>query len=176
MSDFVQTHFPSWFGLSRTFRKDYAGTHFDTTYSFYLPSGKLVDRYHVMPHDELDAGSRQTINNLGGLWHEPSRWNALNNPLENEYTNRLVDVAKDHCVETIFVRLPFYGSPPHMYDEAFYRGLGPLLDAEQLNSNPQNYGDSGHFNRDGTNLVSAWLKEAINPYLSPLKSGVSCSP
>jgi hypothetical protein len=174
MSYFVQTHFPSWFGVSRTPRKDYAGTDFDTTYSFYLPSGKLVDRDHVMPQDELDAGSRRTINDLGGPWREPSRWNALNNPLENEYTKRLVEVAKEHCVETIFVRLPFYGSPPHMYDEAFYRGLGPLLDAEQLNSNPQNYGDSGHFNRYGTNLVSAWLNKAIDPYLTPLENPVSC--
>jgi hypothetical protein len=174
MSYFVQTHFPSWFGVSRTFRKDYAGTDFDTTYSFYLPSGKLVDRYHVMPQDELDAGSRQLISEWGGPWHEPSRWYALNNPLEDGYTKRLVEMAEEHCVETIFVRLPFYRSPLHMYDEAFYRSLGPLLDAEQLTNNAHNYADRGHFNRYGTNLVSAWLKESINPYLSPLKIPVSC--
>jgi hypothetical protein len=175
MSYFGQTYFPAWFGLSRTFRKDYMGTGFDTTYSFYLPNGKLVDRYHVMPQGELEDGSRQVINELGGPWREPSRWQALNNPLENEYTKRLVEVAKEHSVETIFVRLPFYKSPPHMYDEAFYRSLGPLLDAEQLNDNPQNYGDRGHFNRYGTDLVSAWLKEAIEPYLGPLETSVSAS-
>ena len=38
MSYFIQTRFPKWFGVSPTFRKDYAGTDFDTTYSFYLPS------------------------------------------------------------------------------------------------------------------------------------------
>jgi hypothetical protein len=43
MNYFVLIEFPGWFGESRTFRKDYAGTGFDTTYSFYLPSGKLVD-------------------------------------------------------------------------------------------------------------------------------------
>jgi hypothetical protein len=175
MSYFIQTYFPGWFGVSRTFRNDYMGTGFDTTYSFYLPSGKLVDRYRVAPQDELEAGSRQTIDQLGGTWHEPSRWLALNNPLENEYTQRLVEVTKEHCVETIFVRLPFYKSPPHMYDEAFYRDLGPLLDAEQLNSNPQNYGDRGHFNRYGTNLVSAWLNKAIDLYLTPLENSVSCT-
>jgi hypothetical protein len=126
-----------------------------------------------MPKDELETGSRQLINELGDPWREPSRWSALNNPLENEYTKRLVNVAKEHCVETIFVRLPFYKSPPHMYDEAFYSGLGPLLDAEQLNSNPQNYGDRGHFNRSGTDLVSAWLKVAIDPFIGPLKTPVS---
>lgn len=175
MSYFVQTLFPAWFGVSRAFRKDYMGTGFDTTYSFYLPSGKLVDRYHVMPQDKLEANSRQMINELGGTWRQPSRWQALNFPLEQEYTKRLVDVAKKHCVEVIFVRLPFYRSPPHMYDEAFYRDLGPLLDAEQLNNNPQTYGDAGHFNRYEIDLVSAWLKESINPYLSPLKTPASCS-
>ena len=175
MSYFIQTYFPAWFGLSRTFRKDYMGTDFDTTYSFYVPSGKLVDRYFVMPQDKLEAGSREIIEGLGGPWREPSRWHALNNPLENEYSKRLVEVAKEHCVETIFVRLPFYKSPPHMYDEAFYRSLGPLLDAEQLNSDPQKYGDRGHFNRYGTDLVSAWLNKAIDPYLTPLENPVSCS-
>jgi len=175
MSYFIQTYFPASFGVSRTFRNDYMGTGFDTTYSFYLPSGKLVDRYHVAPQDELEAGSRQLTNQLGGPWHKRSRWAALNDPLEEEYTKRLVETAKEHCVETIFVRLPFYKSPTHMYDEAFYRNLGPLLDAEQLNSNPRNFGDRGHFNRSGTDLVSAWLKKAIDPYLSPLENPVSCS-
>jgi hypothetical protein len=175
MSYFIQTYFPAWFGLSRTFRKDYMGTGFDTTYSFYLPSGKLVDRYYVMPQEKLEAGSREIIEGLGGPWREPSRWHALNNPLENEYTKRLVEMAKEHCVVTIFVRLPFYKSPPHMYDEAFYRSLGPLLDPERLNNNPQNYGDRGHFNRYGTDLVSAWLNKAIDPYLTPLESPVACT-
>jgi hypothetical protein len=175
MSYFIQTSFPGWFGVSRTFRIDYAGTDFDTTYSFYLPSGKLVDRYHVMPQDKLEAGFRRIVGGLGGAWHQPSRWHAFNNPLEGEYTERLVQVAQNHDVETIFVRLPFYKSPPHMYDETFYRGLGPLLDAEGLTSDPRYFGDEGHFNRYGTNLVSPWLKEAIEPYLSPLKTSVSAS-
>jgi hypothetical protein len=175
MSYFVQTYLPGWFGVSRAFRKDYQGTGFDTTYSFYLPSGKLVDRYHVMPQDKLDAGYGRIMTGLGGAWHQPSRWHALNNPLEEEYTKRIVDVARKHGVETIFVRLPFYDSPPHMYDEAFYRGLGPLLDAEGLTSDPRDFEDEGHFNRAGTNLVSPWLKEAIEPYLGPLKSPFSPS-
>jgi hypothetical protein len=174
MSYFVQTYFPAWFGVSRTFRKDYFGTSFDTTYSFYLPSGKLVDRYHVMPQEKLDAGSKEIIDGLGGSWHQPSRWHALNNPLENEYTKRLVEVAKEHCVETVFVRLPFYKSPAHLYDEGFYRDLGPLLDAQQFNSNPQNFGDPGHFNRSGTDLVSTWLPSSIDPYLGPLDSHSPC--
>jgi hypothetical protein len=173
MSYFVQSVFPEWFGLSRTFRKDYAGTGFDTTYSFHLPSGKLVDRYQVIPPDKLDAGYRRMISALGTEWHRPSRWYALNNPLEEEYTKRIVDAARKHCTEAIFVRLPFYNSPPHMYDEAFYGGLGPILDAEALKGNPRNYQDEVHFNRSGTDLVSAWLKQAIDPYLGPLEFSAS---
>ena len=68
-----------------------------------------------------------------------------------------------------FVRLPFYKSPPNMYDEGFYRSLAPLLDAEGLTFDPHYYGDEGHFNRYGTDLVSPWLDKAIQPYLGPLK-------
>lgn len=175
MSYFIQSLAPTWFGVSRTFRNDYMGTGFDTTYSFYLPSGQLVDRYRVRSQYELDLGSKQFINGLGGPWRKPSRWHTLNNPLESEYTERIVEVAKEHCAETIFVRLPFYKSPLHMYDETFYRNLGPLLDAEQLNGNPHNFGDQGHFNRYGTDLVSTWLNESINPYLGPLRAPISCS-
>jgi hypothetical protein len=175
MSYFIQTYFASVFGLSRTFRKDYQGTGFDTTYSFYLPSGMLVDRNHIMPEDKLEAASKQLIATLGSPWRRPSRWQALNNPLESEYTTRLVELAKEHCVETIFVRLPFFKSPPHMFDEALYSALGPLLDAEQLNNNPKNYADVGHFNRSGTDQVTTWLNKAIVPYLGPLENTVSCS-
>ena len=69
MSYFVQTYFSRWFGVSRTFRKDYTGTGFDTTYSFYLPSGKLVDRYYVMPQDKLDAGFRHMIERPSARLH-----------------------------------------------------------------------------------------------------------
>jgi hypothetical protein len=176
LSYFIQTCFPGWFGVSRTFRKDYAGTNFDTTYSFYLPSGKLVDRYHVMSLDKLEEGSRRFTEGLGGTpWHQPSRWHSLNNPLEQEYSKRLVEVAQKHSVQTIFVRLPFFRSPPHTYDEGFYRSLGPLLDAEGLTIDPHDYGDDAHFNRFGTNLVSPWLYQAVQPYLGPLKTSISSS-
>ena len=174
LSYFMQTLFPPWFGVSRSFRSDYAGTNFDTTYSFHLPSGKLVDRYYIQPKEKLDAESQQRIQELGGSWHPPSAWQAANAPLEREYTKRLVSVAKEHCVETVFVRLPFYNSPAHIYDEAFYSGLSPLLDAEQLSGDPHNFQDMGHFNRYGTDLVTPWLKEAISPYLAPLQDPASC--
>ena len=57
----------------------------------------------------------------------------------------------------------------------FYRSLGPLLDAEGLTNDPRDYEDEGHFNRAGTNLVSPWLKKAIEPYLGPLKFPVCAS-
>jgi hypothetical protein len=175
MSYFVQTHFPSWFGVSRTFRRDYFGTGMDTTHSFYLPSGKLVNRDAVAPLEKLADGSRQIIGVDGPSWHAPGPWRALNNPLETAYTQRLVDLAKGHCVEVVFVRLPFYNSPPNMYDKEFYRGLAPLLDAQQLSKDPRLFSDTGHLNRNGIDLVSRWLWDSIDPYLGPLKSPAPCS-
>jgi hypothetical protein len=175
MSYFIQTRFPGWFPVSRSFRQDYQGTSMDTTHSFYLPSGKLVDREALAPRNKLDAGSKEIIESNGGGWHPPTNWQALNNPLETEYTKRLVDVAKARCVEVIFVRLPFYDSPQNMYDTAFYQSLGPLLDAQQLSKDPRSYSDSGHFNRNGIDLVSKWLWISINPYLGPLYNRASCA-
>lgn len=174
MSYFIQTHFPGWFGVSRSFRKDYMGTGMDTTHSFYLPSGKLVDRDLVPSPDKLAAGSKQIIESNGGTWRPPSHWEALNNPLETEYTKRLADVAKEHCVQLVFVRLPFYGSPPNMYDEAFYRSLAPLLDAQQLSKDPRSFSDPGHFNRNGIDQVTRWLWSSIGPYLAPLDGREPC--
>jgi hypothetical protein len=175
MSYFWQTQFPSWFGVSRTPRSDYQGTGFDTTHNFYLPSGKLVDRAFVAPPDKLAAGSKHQVEEYGGPYHPRSHWHEINNPLEPEYSRRLVNVAKDHCVETIFVRLPFYDSPPNMYDSSFYTNLAPLLDAEQLSHDPHNYQDTGHFNHYGTEQVSPWLFSNLSPYLAPLQNPGPCT-
>jgi hypothetical protein len=174
MSYFVQTQFPALFGESRSFRHDYFGTGFDTTKSFYLPSGKLVNRDAVMPVDKLAAGSREMIRDVGGDWHPPTGWDALNNPLEIEYTKRLADDAKRHCVEVVFVRLPFYNSPPNMYDVSFYQSLGPLLDAQELSNDPRFYSDQGHFNRNGTDEVTSWLWSHIDSYLGPFEDRAPC--
>jgi hypothetical protein len=172
MSFFIQTQFPGLFGVSRIFRSDYMGTAFDTTYSFHLPSGKLVDRFATLSEEKQKAALQENM--PAGPWRPLSRWDALNNPLEAAYTERLVDVARNHCVETIFIYLPVYGGAPHMYDEEFYRHLGPLLDAQPLGNAPHDFSDVGHFNRYGTNRVSSWLREAIAPYLAPLKDPAAC--
>jgi len=174
MSYFVQTHVPKWFGVSRTSRSDYKGTDMDTTHSFYLPSGALVDRDLIAPPEKLNAGSQKQIQSDGGPWHPPTYWHALNNPLETEYTKRLVDVAKKHCVEVIFVRLPFYKSPRHMYDEAFYQSTAPVLDAQQLSQDPRSFSDSGHFNRHGIDQVGPWLWSSLSPYLDTLAKNAPC--
>ena len=173
MSYFLQSKFPRWFGVSRSFRPDYWGTDFDPTYSFTLPSGKVVDRYLVAPPEKLEAGSRKLTSTLGGTWHEPSAWHRLNNPEEPVYTTRLVEVAKEHCVEVIFVHLPYYKTPPHIFDDSFYRNLGPFLDARELSGDPSHYADTEHFNRAGTELVSRWLWREIGSYLAPL-DGPAC--
>jgi hypothetical protein len=171
MSYFMQTLFPAWFGVSRTPRKDYFGTGFDTTESFYLPSGKLVDRSSIMSEVKLEAGSRKLIAEDGGQWHPASQWHELNYPLERAYTRKLAQVARNHGVETVFVRLPFYQALPGMYDAAFYREFGPLLDAQQLCCDPRLFMDTGHFNRYGTAKVSPWLWTSLSPFLAPLEHG-----
>lgn len=172
---FAQTLFPAWFGVSTSLRQDYWGTQFDPTYSFRAPSGKIADAYHVMPLYELAAGSAQILRDQGGPWHPHSRWYTLNNPLEQAFTEHLANDAKRDCVEVVMVYLPFYKSPPHNYNQAFYSRFGPLLDAQSLGGDPHDYMDEMHFNRYGVDRASPWLKDALQPYLEPLKNPQPCT-
>jgi hypothetical protein len=160
MSDFLQTRFPKWFGVSRTFRDDYAGTGFDTTMSFRLPSGRLVDRDQVESVAGLEADSKEFIR-LYGRWDKQGAWQRMNNPLETVYTERLAEEARAHCVSVVFLRLPFYKSPEHFYDEALYRRWGSLIDAQELSTEPSNFGNAGHLNRYGTERAMAFLENQI---------------
>lgn len=175
MSFFVQTLFPSLFERSAAFRKDsYLGTGWDSTQTFRTPTGRLIDRYFVASPEKLAAGAAEMKAGLGtpdGHWVQPSAWYTLNAPLEPDYTDRLVELAKQHGAQVVFLHLPFYTSIPGQYDHAFYERLAPLLDAQQFSTDPHSYADEGHFNRYGIAKVSAWLDKAIEPYLDPLRSG-----
>jgi hypothetical protein len=170
MSLFGQSLLPNWFGLHRTLRSDYEGAAFDPTFSFYLPSGKLVNRNASTPTEKLTTGAARRNLSLGGTWHPDSAWHILNNPVEPVYTERLVEVAKQHCAEVIFVHLPYFQGPPDIYDQAYYRKLSPLLDASAFDRDPEVYGDLEHFNRRGTERIAPWLWSSMQPYLGPLEN------
>jgi hypothetical protein len=173
MSFFVQSLIPSWFGKSDRFRNDYLGTNFDSTQTFRIPGGRMIDRYLVAPPQKLDREAAELKAGLGngdGNWVQPSAWYALNAPLEPDYTARLVALAKQHGTQVVFIHLPFYSSVPGQYDHAAYERLGPLLDAQQFSNDPHFYADGGHFNRYGIAKISPWLDSAIDPYLDSLRS------
>jgi hypothetical protein len=172
---FTQSLFPAWFNVSHAFRKDYWGTTFDPTYGYRAPSGKFADPSHTMPKDQLEKGSQQVLADQGGVYQPRSRKYLLSNPLEQFYARDIVAMAQQHCIETIFVYLPFYKSPPHDYNESFYKSLGPVLDATQLDVDPTLYMDEMHFNHNGVDRVSPWLSQSLDPYLAPLQSSAPCS-
>jgi len=174
MSYFVQSLFPSWFGKSNSARTDYLGTGFDSTQTFRIPGGRLIDRYLVGPPQKLEKEAEELKTGLGngdGNWVRPSAWYTLNAPLEPVYTARLAEMAKEHGAQVVFVHLPFYSSLPGQYDHAAYERLGPLLDAQQFSNDPHSYADGGHFNRYGIAKISPWLDSALDPYLDSLRSG-----
>lgn len=173
MSYFAQTIFARWFGESNTYPGDYYGTGFDTTKSFRIPNGHLIDRYLVAPPQKLDADVKEFkagLVNTDGYWIQRSAWYALNEPLEPAYTARLASLAKQHGTLLVFVHLPFYSSRPGQYDHGQYEKLGPLLDAQQFSGNARYYADAVHFNRYGIEKVSPWLASAIDPYTDVLRS------
>ena len=172
MCYFVQSIVPSWFGKSLAIRKDYLGTDFDSTRSFRIPGGRLIDRSLVAPTQKLKEEAAELKAGLGGAdgyWVQPSAWYALNEPLEPEYTARIAALAKQRGALVVFVHLPFYSSRPLQYDHAAYESFGPLLDAQQFSDNAQFYADGGHFNRFGIEKISPWIAAAIDPYLDSLR-------
>jgi hypothetical protein len=170
MSFFFQSLFPDWFSVSRTPRKDYLGTDWDSTQNFQIPGGRFLNRYTVAQPDKLEkeAEERRAEVGPGGYWAPPSAWYRLNAPLEPEYTERLVAMAKRNGTTVIFVHMPFYKSIPGEYDHRFYESLGPLLDAQQFCGDPHLFADAAHFNRYGIRKLSPWLEEALTPYLGAL--------
>jgi hypothetical protein len=172
MSFFFQNQFPAWFSISRTPRADYLGTNWDSTQSFQIPGGRRIDRYLVADPEKLAAEAQDLkaqIGNGNGIWVQPSAWYTLNEPLEPQYTERLVAMAKAHGAQPIFVHMPVYDSIPGQYDHAFYEKLAPLLDAQQFSTDPHDYADAAHLNRYGIAKVSPWLAKSLDPYLDKLR-------
>jgi hypothetical protein len=174
MSYFIQSQFPAWFSVSRTPRSDYLGTGWDSTQSFQIPGGRRIDRYLVANPEKLAAEAQDLKGQIGygdGNWVRPSAWYTLNEPLEPQYTERLVAMAKARGAQPIFIHMPFYNSVPGQFDHGFYEKLAPLLDAQQFCNDPHDYADAAHFNRYGIAKISPWLDSSLDPYLGLLRSG-----
>lgn len=160
MSLWAQTMAPQLFGVTRTRSPDYAGPGFDTTKTFELPDGRIVERDAIVPEDYLRATAEREI-----LSQSPQVLpDALADyefAVERAFTRRLGDLARRHGVRIVFLQLPIYSDTRSVGNAAFYESFGPILSANALSGEPTYFADYGHLNRYGSAKASAWLADEL---------------
>jgi len=173
LSFFVQTLFPSWFGVRLAFdRGHYLGTAFDTTHNFRLENGKLVDREAHGSRAALDAAPTRSSASDSVL----ARLTGGNdNIIEDTLTARLARDMEGKCSRLLLVHLPTYrgklGEPDLATNS---RAATVLRTPPWVGADWTDYYDSGHLRRSGIDQVSAWLPQALAPHLQTLRQPPVC--
>jgi len=161
MSLFVQSQAPAAFGDTATLTKAYEGTDRDTTLTFTLPDGRVVDRDRIVALPKITADAEAVI--AGGRGQVlPASMIDTEYAIERTYTRRIAALAKEHGVRLIFLRLPVYSDTRPVADEPFYRQFGQVWAADFLSTDYTLYSDYGHLNRRGVKQLVPWLAEQLN--------------
>jgi len=172
LSLFFQSRFPALFGMDAQFNAPrYAqqgGTAFDTTKSFRLDNGALVDRESLKDEAVLDRDWG------GGARSAPSRLAQLtgadDNIVENGLTAALAQQLHARCTGLVLVHMPIYRADNSAIDIATNERAAPiLLTPPSIGDSWQDFSDPGHLRRSGIDKVTDWLPGALTPYLGPLE-------
>lgn len=161
ISLFVQSLAPGLFGLRTTLdRAAYPGTDFNSTKTFRLPDGQVIDRDKVPEEVVLTETARERLASITP--HVlPERFENYEFVVEREYVKRIAALAHAHGVKLIFVDLPIFSDPSGVDGAAFYQGFGPILRPDFVNGDYRLYSDYAHLNTHGTRVATAWLAKQI---------------
>lgn len=158
----LQALWPSAFGLSRTFDPAiYRARSFDPTQSFTTGDGVFVDRNRVL-------NPAVTPPDPPGREDAKLRYLPLDQRYATEryFARRIAALGREHGATIAFLRVPTFGGHDRFVDPGFYHAIGPVLEAEQFGTDPQDYMDGAHLNRHGTARLEPWLADALAPILS----------
>ena len=161
LSLFVKGLLPGRFGMSPEFDvRNYSGPDYDTTETFTLPDGHVIDRDSAIPAAELLKSATPRIRGIT----PPALPGALSDyefAVERSYTRRIADLAKRHGVGVGFIYLPIYSNEAEVQDLDFYTRFGPVFEARQMIHAAQYFSDYGHSNHQGALALVPWLADAI---------------
>jgi len=161
LSLFVQSWLPALFHDKAALDfKAYGGTDRDTTESFRLPDGHLVDRDHIPDKDELTKTAHRRIAEITKPLL-PSWLADYEFVIDRSYTRRIVNMARARGVAIIFVQMPIYDDHRDGANNDFYRALGPVLRPDLVAGDYRFYSDYAHLNVHGSRRVTAWLADQI---------------
>lgn len=156
LSLFIQSSAPGFFGLTEFDGGLYLGTDHDTTLTFTLPDGRVVDRENVLAADELRGPSQARVRSITPpLLPESARHQEF--AIEAAYTQQIVDLARANGTEVAFLYLPIFGNGVPLGQEEFYTERGRLIQPDFLADRAELYSDYGHLNQDGAQLLTSWL-------------------
>jgi len=160
MSLWAQTLAPAAFGDTRTLSPSYEGPGRDTTLTFTLPDGRIVDRDRIVPLAKISSDATAAIRG-GTRQLLPASLADREYAIERDYTRRIGELARARGVRLIFLRLPIFSDSRPVADAAFYRQYGQILSADFLSADHTLYSDYGHLNRRGARLLAPWLANEL---------------
>lgn len=164
LSLFIQSQAPTLFGdAPRLDPKHYAGPNLDSSKSFRLPDGRIVDREKV--HSATELAEQRAAKPEGRARFLPSAAGDLEFAVERHYTRQIAALARARGAKLIFLYLPGYADHRGIGDLGFYQRLGSVLDFGSFADNPGLFADYGHFNRFGTRLATARLAKLLSARL-----------
>jgi hypothetical protein len=161
----VQAIWPWVFGLSSVFDPEiYRARSFDPADSFQS-GNTFVDRNRKFDPSQIDeqrAAVAQTLGETGFARFFPLDQHYA---IERSFVRRIASLARRKGATLAFLRVPVYGQVEHFADFPFYLGIGPVFEATEFGSDPDDYMDVGHLGRHGTAKLTPWLAERLAPLL-----------
>lgn len=161
ISLFVQSLAPALFGhRTKLDPKSYGGSDFDTTTTFRLPDGKIVERDQIVDEATLaaTAGARTRETRPPML---PKSLSSYEFVIEHHYTDEIARMARAKGVSIVFTYLPIYRNPKPASDVDYYQKIGPVLEPSFVAGDYRLYSDYAHLNVHGTRQVTEWLAKQI---------------
>lgn len=95
--------------------------------------------------------------------YENSFKRSVENVYPRHYLNRITRLCEQNNIQLTFLYLPNYGAPGRPSEENFYRKSGKLIiPPGNILSDPKNWSDPNHLNREGAIELSRWLAEELS--------------
>jgi hypothetical protein len=155
---FVANLLPDAVGLTKTFNPQ-----------SYAQREQQDDTDGFLFHGEwIDTTRRETAEGLAVtpfVARTPSGWTRVmerfNEGDDHTYIRKIVELARAHGTQVIFVYLPEYGAPSQTSEAAFLEPLGHLVSVGDVATRPELYMEVHHLNRYGAQIASDRVASAV---------------
>jgi hypothetical protein len=163
---FAAKLFPQAFGIPDSFDPArYRGTTPDTTRSFRLPTGRLIDMDAHVPRATLEAGARAFEARKPPHAFPPAIAARVYGD-DRVYTQAIVDAARAHGIPVAFLFLPYFSGPTTIDAQDFYAARGTVLNGGFVAQQPDLYEGWAHLNRRGAAEMTDWVADRIAPLMT----------